>query len=429
MQSLTQSTPVADTSPAFSNVFKVIKVLGAAIGLAGGFATLYFGTLSVFLKPMADSFAWSRGQTSAVIVFAMLGLAIGAPLVGQLCDKFSASRVIPISVLLFAAALFVIPLFPASPLAIGALSLLLGVLAAATTPAGYLAVLPKYFDKRLGLALGLAMFGLGIGTILAPIVAQYWISVGGWHYAYKALALAALIFGGVACLLLFTGQAPASITPAKNSVVSPHAALPGIALREAVRTWHFWLLAVILFVVSAAGLGATVHVVAMFVDRGLSADLAAKGVAIAGVGVMLGRVATGALMDVIHAPRIASIAFLLGTAGLGLIALNPSPTFAVMAMGALLFGFAIGTEGDFIPFLVRRYFGLKAFGAIFGTLFCAYSLGGVTGPILFGVAFDRFGGYTPALFVATAMCLIASIAVLALGPYRYTVTTSSKENI
>src|SRR5690606_29274285 len=197
--------------------------------------------------------------------------------------------------------------------------------------------------------------------------------------------------------------------------------------RAATRTGLFWLIAAVIFVVSAAGLGATVHVVSMFIDRGLPADVAAKGVAVAGVGVMLGRIAAGALMDVIHASKVAALAFLLGAAGLAFIAFNPSASFAVMAIGALLFGFTVGTEGDFIPFIVRRYFGLKAFGSIFGLLFGVYSLGGVTGPILFGVAFDKLGSYQPALIVAFVLCVLASIAVMLFGPYRYSALSPAAE--
>lgn len=426
MGSVSNNMAVRSSATDVGSTSKAVKVAGAALGLSTGFATLYFGTLSVFMKPMAEAFSWSRGQTSGVTVLAMLGLAIGAPLVGRFTDKLGAGRVIPVSVLLFAAALWAIPTMPGSLGVFAMLSLLIGIIATATTPAGYLAVLPQYFDKRLGLALGLAMMGLGLGTVLAPIVTQHWITSFGWQYAYRSLALVALAGGVVACLLLFFGPR-ASVERASSKVIKSDVShLPGMELREALRTWRFWLVAAIIFAVSAAGLGATVHIVAMFIDRGLPADVAARGVAVAGVGVMLGRIAAGALMDMMHAARVAAMAFLLGAAGLALIAFDTSPSFAVMAVGALLFGFTVGTEGDFIPFLVRRYFGLRAFGATFGTLFCVYSLGGVTGPIVFGVTFDKLGSYQPALFVAAVICLVAGFAVLLLGPYRFSASASSE---
>lgn len=416
---------ISALAPAIGTATKTAKVAGAAIGLSGGFATLYFGTLSVFMRPMAEAFSWSRGQTSGVIVLAMLGLALGAPLVGRLSDKFGVNRVIPISVLLFAIALFGMSMMPGNLAMFAVLSLVIGIIATATTPAGYLSVLPKYFDKRLGLALGLAMMGLGLGTVLAPIVTQHWISTHGWEYAYRALSVVALLFGGIACFTLFSGKNTINASPAARAAQTEASLLPGADLGTAVRTGRFWLIAAIIFAVSAAGLGATVHAVSMFVDRGLPADIAANGVAVAGVGVMLGRIAAGALMDVIHASKVAALAFLLGAIGLAFIAFNPSPSFAVMAFGALLFGFTVGTEGDLIPFLVRRYFGLKAFGSVFGLLFGVYSLGGVTGPVLFGVSFDKVGSYQPALIAAAVLCVLAGIAVMLLGPYRYSAATIS----
>src|SRR5947208_983242 len=99
-----------------------ILVLGAALGMAAGFAAAYFSTLSIFLKPIATSFGWGRAQTSAVSVLAQLGLALGAPLLGRLIDRHGAHRVIPPAMLLFVLGLFVLPSAPDSLVVFGALS-------------------------------------------------------------------------------------------------------------------------------------------------------------------------------------------------------------------------------------------------------------------------------------------------------------------
>ena len=79
----------------------------------------------------------------------------------------------------------------------------------------------------------------------------------------------------------------------------------------------------------------------------------------------------------------------------------------------------IGAEGDLVPFLVKRYFGLKSFGAVYGCLISLFCLGTLAGPILLGVAFDRFHGYGYAMAVAGVICVACSLLILAVGPYRY----------
>ena len=78
----------------------------------------------------------------------------------------------------------------------------------------------------------------------------------------------------------------------------------------------------------------------------------------------------------------------------------------------------MGAEGDIIAYLVSRYFGLRAFGEIYGYAFAAFTLGGVVGPLLMGVGFDSMGSYRLVLGVFVVATLIAAGLMTRLGPYR-----------
>ncbi|MBI4765748.1 MAG: hypothetical protein HY787_14280, partial [Deltaproteobacteria bacterium] len=96
---LNEGSPVSSTSPPVgSPIQQVFTVLGAAIGLGVGFAPVYYGTLTVFLKPIASEFTWGRAETSLSGVLSMLGMSFGAVLMGRLIDRFGPSRIIPLSV-------------------------------------------------------------------------------------------------------------------------------------------------------------------------------------------------------------------------------------------------------------------------------------------------------------------------------------------
>lgn len=408
---------ISTTRVSASNPQKISLVAGAMIGMAGGFASLYFSTLTVFLKPIAAMFGWGRGQLSAVALCSMIGAALAAPVVGKLIDRYGAQRVIGTSVVLFAAGLVCLSALPASLLALSVLSFFLGAFATATTPPGYLSAFPLHFDRRLGTALGCAMIGIGIGAAASPLLAQALISAHGWREAYLWLAGLALGLGLLANLLCFV-TGPRQTRAASGGPVGR--GYEGQDLRSALRTRQFWLIALSLALVSAAGLGAMIHLFSFLTDRGIAPAVAAVAVASAGIAAAIGRFATGILMDRLAARIVAAGVFVLAAIGLITLALSTGATsIMTYAIAAACFGLAIGAEGDIIPFLARRYFGRKAFASLFGCFFSAYMLGAFVGPIAYGLAFDHLGGYTAALIAASIACLVATCMMLGIGPYRY----------
>jgi cyanate permease len=73
---------------------------------------------------------------------------------------------------------------------------------------------------------------------------------------------------------------------------------------------------------------------------------------------------------------------------------------------------------DVMPYVVSRYFGLRAFGEIYGYIFAAFTLGGVAGPPLMGAGFDATGSYSLVLATFVVATLTAAGLMTQLGPYR-----------
>ena len=87
-------------------------------------------------------------------------------------------------------------------------------------------------------------------------------------------------------------------------------------------------------------------------------------------------------------------------------------------MAAVLVGLGQGAEFDILPYAISRYFGLRAFGAIYGSIFAAVTLGGAIGPLVMGVSFDATGSYSMALILFTVASFTAAGLMAWLGPYR-----------
>jgi len=405
----------ASSQEAFGSVRirQALMVVGASIGLFAGFAPLYFGTISIFLGPISEEFGWGRAQTSGVGVLSMLGLAFGSLVVGRCIDIFGAIKVIGLSVVVMAFLIATQSQSENSPLTFAILSLCIGFAGAGTTPPGYVSVLAKSLKNRLGLALGLVGVGMGLGTVTMPLLAEAFISKYGWRNAYLYLAIVATVTGILACLLV---NASRSKDVGEESVsIATARCLNTFELFSVIKDFRYWLLIGVALLVSVATLGMSVHFVSLMTDAGVSKEYAARGVALSGVGVICGRLLSGYLIDIVEARRVAATTFMIAAIGaIQMSGVLDLPLF-YFAVAGIFLGFALGAEGDFLPFLVKKYFGNGSFGVLYGILFFVHAIGGVIGPILFGLFFDMLGSYKYALVCASGMLCTASIFVFWLG--------------
>lgn len=410
----TEPLPVVDSASKVDTSAGIWVVLGAALGLMFGFGPLFFSVIGIFLKPMAATFGWGRSDVAMLPMLAMAGTALGAPVAGYLADRVGWSKVIAAAIVLFALSLGALALAPANHAYIAVVGFLIGFLGAATTAAGYLAVLPRVFDKRLGMALGFAMIGTGLGGFFAPIAANRLGEQLDWRHSFAVCAVAALALGLAAHRLLFRNVPRESRRDARIQAAPLEA---GLTLGQAVRGYRFWLLAIVMFTMSAAILGGFVHLAAFVSDRGLGREVAAQAAGVVGAGLAIARVGFGALLDRVFAPLVALFSFGIGAVGFAIFLTGAAQVPAMIVLAALLLGISTGSEGDLIPYLTRKYFGKRSFGSIYGCLFGAATLGGAVGPFLYGIAFDRFGSYTVVHKVSCAACVVGAFAILLIGRY------------
>jgi cyanate permease len=265
------------------------------------------------------------------------------------------------------------------------------------------------------------MLGIGLGAILMPSFAQHLIARFGWRTAYEILGGAVLLVP-MPIVTVLVRRRPEELGLLPDGVprqrCAPNASTPveGLSAQDA---WHdptFWLLICAFFLVSASVQGCVIHMAAMLSDRGMSAGTAALGSSLVGVAVLIGRVGTGYFLDRLFAPRLAAAFF--GGTSIGIVLLWLGASSVVFA-GAFLVGLGLGAEVDFIAYLTSRYFGLRAFGKIYSSMFAAFGLSGALGPLIMGTGFDRTGSYRVPLSAFICATLLATILMTRLGPYRF----------
>jgi len=290
----------------------------------------------------------------------------------------------------------------------------MGLGAAGQTPLIYAKAISARFDHKRGLALGIAMAGVGLGAALVPQFAQALIRVAGWRGAYAGLGVLtfALAFPAVA---LFVGKPAPDHEPVAHKISTTE--VPGLTGLQALRTARFWSLAISFFIVSGTTGGVISHLVPLLTDRGVSPQTATGMVGIAGVALIGGRLFAGFLLDRIHAPYVAATFFLAPLMGIIVLLSTLGPEGA--AVGAVLVGIGLGAEVDLIAFLLSRYLGMRSFGEIYGYFFAIFMLGAGLGPFAMGVSFDKTGSYRLMLVCYAFALALASLPILRLGPYAY----------
>ena len=299
---------------------------------------------------------------------------------------------------------------------------LLGIAGSGVAPVPYSKVISNWFDKRRGLALGLTMFGLGSGAIVLPYLAQRLIAIVGWRGAYASIGLLVVVVC-VPVVGLCLKETPEEMGLLPDAEITAHVTATRQPSSEGVAwydAWHdpaFWIMIGAFFLVGVSVHGCVVHLAPMLTDRGITPERAALASSLLGGALLIGRVGSGIRLDRFFAPRVAM--FFFGGAALGMVLLWSGAAGVTAYLAAFLIGLGMGAEVDIIAYLTSRYFGLRAFGEIYGYAFASYALAGALGPWLMGLGFDRTGSYRTVLAGFLMATLLAAVAMLRLGPYRY----------
>lgn len=397
-------------------------VLAAVVGLSLSIAPVFSFTLGVFIKPLSQEFNWSRAEISLGYALCTLMGAGAMPIVGRMVDRYGARTVVVPSLLIFGLCLASFYFLSARLWHLYLIFIAIGIASSGSTPLPYSRVISLWFDRKRGLALGLSMAGVGLGAFVLPSLAQALVTAVGWRAAYVFLGLLVIVIGvPIIGLLLKETPEMLGLQPDGDAIPPAEGAKPrsqpvGLSRREAWHTSTFWLMTVAFFLVATTTNGCVVHLAPLLTDRGVSAESAAFATSLFGGALLLGRVWAGHLLDRFFAPYVA-MGFFLAPA-LGLVLLWGGATGSGAFVAAFLVGMGLGAEVDMIAYFVGRYFGLLAFGEIYGYLFAAFAIGGGLGPFLMGSGFDATGSYSLVLGTFAVMTLIASGLMPQLGPYR-----------
>ena len=385
----------------------------SAVALIFSSGTIQLFSASLFIKPITEELGIGRGTLSTAFGITFVLSAITTPIFGRLLDLRGVRAMMLPTITIYALATAALGLLPASIPVIFIMYGIVGAVGIAQTPTPYGKVVSWWFDRERGLALGVALAGIGLGTIIVPQVVRFLMTDFSWRVGYFGLGCAVMVFAFIPNALII--REPPNVEGAEAA----HVALdvPGLTFAEARVSWRYWVLSLAFYLAATVINGSLVHVVPMLTDRGIPIGVATGALSATGVALIAGRLCAGWLSDRVFAPYIAIffIVFpMLGIAVLGFGFAGISPL-----IGTICLGIGIGAEIDLMTFLVGRYFGLRQFGTLYSVMFAIAILGNATGSNLLGWSFQFFKSYSPALILFEVLLAITCACFLGLGPYRY----------
>jgi len=371
------------------------------------------------MNPLTSEFGWSRAEVSLATLILTVATSLCVPLIGRFIDRFGSRAVLLPSMATFALCLVAMPTVVSEYWHYLAVFLVVGTLGAGTNTISYVPVVSMWFDKRRGLALGLAASGIGLGFIYVPVLVQFMISNFGWRSGFYALS-GAIVFVAMPLVWMGIKDSPASMGLKPDGVEggpAPNEAYRAVGYTpsEVLRTRMFWLLVMIFLVMSFVLNGLMLHIVPMLTDRNVPASIAALTAATAGGAVLISRIVVGFMVDRFFAPHVAIVAFTLSAVGFAIFASGTSGPMIFLA--AAMIGVSLGAEVDLLAFLTSRYFGLRHCGSNYGLLLAAVLLSGGLGPVAFGAWFDTAGSYIGVLKFCAIGNVVAIMVTVLLKPY------------
>ena len=387
-------------------------VAGAFAVTCVGFGSAY--SFTAFVQPLQAEFGASRG--SVALVFSLAGFlyfSLGV-VSGPLADRWGARRLAIAGMLLVAAGLALAAVARSLTEVYVAYGLGVG-LGIGLSYVPVVGSVQRWFLRKRGLASGLAVSGIGVGTLLMPPLATLLIDAWGWRAAWSTLSAGVALIGVAMAFLIDDDPRRHGLAPDGDPTPVAVSTGPGTGatLKEALATRSFALLYLGGVLASFGVFVPFVHLVPYATDHGVPAASAVLLMGAIGVGSTAGRFLLGGLAD--RLGRLPALVWTFAAMALTMAAWALCTTFWPLLAFAFVYGVFYGAWVAIIPAIVMDFFGGRSISGIIGALYTSVAFGTLVGPSAAGYAFDASGSYVLPILAGAAANVLAAVVTGAAG--------------
>ncbi len=403
--------------------------------LAASFLLLFFQagarlSFGIMFKPMMAELGWNRAAISSVFFLNMVFFALTLSAAGRLYDRYGPRWVIFISTILLAAGY----MCTAWVRSLWQFYLFYGVLTAIGTGGASLpliaALMSKWFEKRRGLAISLALSGVCLGQFVLVPVFNWIVLAYNWRISYLLIGLIILGTNTILALTVIKGdpedlgykpygqrdaEKKAAATDSGNLITGEK----DLNLRQAMRTYSFWLFLAFMFVCGGGDFLVATHLVPFVTDYGVSPTAAARMLALFGLMSLGGILIAGPASDLIGNKIPIAATFVLRLLLYALIIKYRNPiSFYIFAGG---FGFTFLITAPLTATLAGRLYGFAHVGLISGFITTIHHLGGGFWAYMGGLLFDKTGSYQITFVGSAILVVIALFCTMAIKEKKHVI--------
>jgi MFS family permease len=392
------------------------NVVGATFVMALGSFGLGFYGIAVYVATLQQLHGWSASMVSAPVTVYYVAGALLTAAIASVYERFGSRIVVATGAVAMAAGVATLGVV-SRPWQLYPVFVVMSVGWGAMSGAAINIILAPWFQQRRGLAVSLAFNGATLGGVLVtPGLIHL---VGAFGFA-RALTIAALVLLVVllviAAAVMRSGPDTLGLgpdgEPARTAPAGPPAGGDRRWRRDALRTWRFWSVSAPFALGLAAQVGVLTHLVAL-VTPALGTGGAARAVSTTTAAALVGRLATGFVVDKVNRRLVACATLVVQLAGLALLSRDPSPV-GVYA-GCVLFGLGVGNLTTLPGLILAVEWPRQRFSGLVGLVVGINQLTFAFGPSLVGVVRDWAGTYGAALGACAALQAISATLIL-LGP-------------
>src|SRR5437660_5235300 len=392
-------------------------VVGATFVMAMFSFGLGFYGLTVYLASLQRLHGWSASTVSAPVTVYYVAGALFTAATSGLYERLGPRTVVigrSIAMVSGVAALGI----AARPWQLYPVFLVMSVGWGAMSGAAINIILAPWWQRRRGLAVSIAFNGATLGGVLVAPVLVGLIDALGFTRALAVAAVVSLMALLVTAALMRRDPRELGLGPDGGTAPVVRAEDPAAAKEsqrgrgEALRSWRFWSVSAPFALGLAAQVGVLTHLVAL-VTPVLGAGGAGRAVSTATAVAVLGRLATGLVVDRVNRRLVTCVTLAAQIAGVLLLARAASP--GAVYVGCALFGVGVGNLTTLPGLILAVEWPRERFAALVGLVVGINQFTFAFGPSLVGVLRDRAGTYGPALGACAVLQAVAAALIL-LGP-------------
>ena len=396
------STPVEQVTPARA----IVVVLISAIMLLLNNGFIFVG-LSIFDPLMLHRLGVSVGHLKIRDSVSFLTVALSAPLMGYMLDRFGPRPVMVVGMSLMAIGMAAYSL-ATTITEIYLIHFLFGLCLVSSGLFANLVLVSMVTDRHRGLAVGFILAAASLGKAIAPRIDVVLLSHFGLRTAFLAVAGASLLV--VPAILLCVPRLGSNARRVQDQTAPPW----GVSVSVALRGPTVWLLGLIAAIGFFSELGVVSNMVLLLDrQRHLGRDTASAVLFVLFIAVILTQLGAGFLADRIRGRWVQACPLLLMVAGT-VAMLGQTP--AMLWTGVLCFGLGWGGTYALLQYLSTRLFAGSAIGRILGLIAQIEAVGAAMGPGGVGLLYDRTGSYVPAFLLVAALLTLAAVVALFITP-------------